>query len=114
MKGRCQSPSMAPTQDDRDMSRDSTSRRRKFAAATAGEEQSAGGATTVPVAPVRLLQHPVAAYLSSLAPDSADTRRKRLRAVAELLGVAPEYEGQPPEEAFADGFHRLAFTEVEF
>ncbi len=72
------------------------------------------GAAPASVAAARQLQRPVAAYLASLAPDSADTMRKRLRAVAELLDVAPAYAGQPPEAAFADGFHRLAFTEVEF
>jgi integrase len=86
-------------------------RRRGDSSAARGDGQGGSVAT---VATPRALQHPVAAYLASLAPDSAETMRKRLRAVAELLGVAPEYEGQPPEEAFADGFHRLAFTEVEF
>ncbi len=77
----------------------------------------AGPAAVAPAvveAPVRALQHPVAAYLGSLAPDSAETMRKRLRAVAELLEVGPTFEGQRPEEAFADGFHRLTFTEIEF
>ena len=64
--------------------------------------------------PARALQRPVAAYLGSLAPDSAETMRKRLRAVAELLEVTPAFAGQRPEETFADGFHRLTFTEVEF
>jgi integrase len=72
-----------------------------------------GEPTAPAVDGARPLDNPMRAYLAGLSPNGARAMRERLRAAARLLGV-PHAPDEHPEDAFADGWHRLSAQEIAF